>query len=114
MSEKAADTRPISASGNRPYALGEPHAERVLAIAMALAGEISVLREQFDTMLRIAGEKQLFSYADIEAYEPPVEVRAEREAWRRDYLRRVLRVLHDPATADMTAEEYRAFVKEIS
>ena len=61
---------------------------------MALAGEVSVLRERLDTVERLAAAKGLFTQHDIEAYRPDEAVMAERERWRTEYLERVLRVVH--------------------
>lgn len=89
---------PRSARGPRPVAFpAEPGAERVLNMVLALATEVAVLRERLDTVERLAADRGLVLPADIEAYEPSLEVREERAAWRRDYLERVLRVLTDEA-----------------
>jgi len=75
----------------------EPGAERVLNVVLALTTELAVLRERLDTLERLAAERGLVVPTDLEAYEPSPEVRQQREAWRRDYVERVLRVLSDEA-----------------
>lgn len=107
-------TRPRRPTGNHPSALGEPHAERVLAITLALAGEIAVLHEKLDTIARVASEQERFTLADLEAYQPSPEAALERDAWRKAYIQRVLRVLHDAAPGASDDLDYAAFVKEIS
>lgn len=106
--------RPRKPSGARPYDLGEPQAERVLSITMALASEVAVLHERLDTLARVASDKPRFSLADLEAYEPSPEVRAEREAWRRAYIKRLLRIMHEAEPNAGDAADYAAFVKDIS
>jgi hypothetical protein len=83
------------AKGKRPVYLQNPEQDQLLAIALALAGEVSVLRERLDTLERIAETKGLFTVADIEAYQPDPQVEQEREQWRADYIARVLRVLQE-------------------
>lgn len=106
--------RPRTANGARPYDLGEPNAERVLAITMALAAEVAALHERLDAALRLGAERGGPSLADIEAYEPSAEVAAERDAWRKAYVRRILRILQEDLPDAAAAESYAAFVKEIS
>ncbi|MCT7958696.1 hypothetical protein [Laspinema palackyanum] len=83
------------AKGKRPVYLQNPEEDQLLAIALALAGEVSVLRERLDTMEKIAQTKGLFTTAEIEAYQPSQQVEQEREQWRADYIARVLRVLQE-------------------
>ncbi|HEY9836006.1 MAG TPA: hypothetical protein V6D27_03860 [Vampirovibrionales bacterium] len=81
--------------GKRPVYLQNPEQDQLLAIALALAGEVSVLRERLDTIERIAETKGLFTTAEIEAYQPTQQVEQEREQWRAEYIARVLRVLQE-------------------
>ncbi|MCT7963179.1 hypothetical protein NG799_20280 [Laspinema sp. D1] len=83
------------AKGKRPVYLQNPEQDQLLAIALALAGEVSVLRERLDTMEKIAQTKGLFTTAEIEAYQPSQQVEQEREQWRAEYIARVLRVLQE-------------------
>ena len=64
-------------------------------MVMALAGEVSVLRERLDTVERLAQSKGILSIEEIETYQPNDQVAQEREQWRPDYLARVLRVLQE-------------------
>ncbi len=83
------------AKGKRPVYFDDPQIDKLLAIAIALAGEVSVLRERLDTLERLAQAKGLFSIEEIETYQPDDQVAKEREQWRADYIARVLRVLQD-------------------
>ncbi len=83
------------AKGKRPVYFDDPQLDKLLGIVLALAGEVSVLRERLDTLERLAQAKSLFSIEDIETYQPDDRVAKEREQWRADYIARVLRVLQD-------------------
>ena len=61
---------------------------------MAVAGELSVLRERLDTVERLVSAKGLLSMDEIEQYRPDEDVSAAREKWRAEYLERILRVVH--------------------
>ena len=41
--------RPLAAKGRRPQFLDDPDSDRLLAMIMALTGELAVLRERLDT-----------------------------------------------------------------
>ena len=53
-----------------------PKSIRLWGIVMALAGEVSVLRERLDTVERLAAANGLFAQHDIEAYHPDEDVMA--------------------------------------
>ncbi len=82
-----------TAKGKRPVYFEDPQTDKVLAIVMALIGEVSVLRERLDTIERLLEAKDILAIADIEAYQPDESVAKEREQWRAEYIARVLRVL---------------------
>jgi hypothetical protein len=109
-------SRPLTPQGHRPYPTGEPHVERVLSITMAVAAEVAVLHERLDTVLRLAGTRDRFTVDDIETFEVSPELAAEREEWRKTYLTRILRILHEavPAEAADDGAEYKKFINEIS
>jgi hypothetical protein len=108
---------PKKAKGKRPTFFADPQVDKVLAMTMALAGEVSVLRERLDTIERLAEAKGLFSRADVEAYRPTGAVAEEREQWRKEYLARVLRVVNDELEAiekGEVPESYEAVVRAVS
>ncbi len=108
--------RPLTPKGHRPYDLGDPHTERVLGIVMALATEVAVMHDKFDTLARVASTRPTFSMDELEAYRPTPEVSAERDAWRKAYLGRLMRILHEAIPEDRAADRkaYADFVDEIS
>ncbi len=84
-----------TAKGKQPIYLDNPHVDKLLAIVMALTGEVSVLRERLDTIERLLETKGNISIAEIESYQADEKVTQQREKWRDDYLERVLRVLQE-------------------
>ncbi|MGV0106905.1 hypothetical protein [Nostoc sp. DSM 114167] len=83
------------AKGKRPVYLENSQTDKLLAIVMALTGEVSVLHERLDTIERLLEVKGILSTSEIEAYEPDVQVAKEREQWRAEYIARVLRVIQE-------------------
>lgn len=83
------------AKGKRPAYFNDPQSDKLLAIVMAVAGEVSVLRDRLDTLERLVQAKGILSIEEIEAYQPDDQVAQEREHWRTDYIARVLRVVQE-------------------
>ncbi len=79
------------AKGKRPAYFEDPAIDRTLSIVMAIAGEVSVLRERLDTVERLLDAKGTISRADIETYVPDREGGAERALLTKDYIARILR-----------------------
>ncbi|GAB4385938.1 MAG: hypothetical protein Kow00121_51550 [Elainellaceae cyanobacterium] len=86
------------AKGKRPVYFDDPQIDQLLSIVMALAGEVSVLRERLDTVEQLVQAKGILSLAEIEAYQPDEHVAQQREQWRTDYIARLLRVLEEVNT----------------
>ena len=84
---------PRKAKGRRPAYCNDQQVDKLIAMVMALAGEVQVLRERLDTTERLAGKKGLYSAADIEAFEPSEDDELEREQGRVDYLSRILWII---------------------
>ncbi len=79
------------ARGERPRYFEDPAIDKVLSIALALAGEVAVMRDRVDTLERLIESGQPVSRAAIDAYRPDDSVCAERDAWRDRFLDVVLR-----------------------
>lgn len=91
--------------GKRPYFLDDPAVERVLAVTMAVAQEVAVLRERLDTIERLLEKGNgNFSRADIDAYAPDPAAATERAEWSRMYIARVLRIVQQELEALNTPE----------
>jgi len=78
--------------GKRPFFLKDPDVEKVLAVTMALAQELAVIRERLDTVERLLDKNGSVTRKDIEAYAPTKPEAEERGAWTQEYLARILRV----------------------
>ena len=105
------------AKGKRPAYFDDPDNDKLLAIVMALAGEVSVLRERLDTIERVARMKALWQLEDVEAYVPDEAVAAERDTWRAEYLARLLRIVHhegESVDRRETHEGYAAAIVAVS
>jgi hypothetical protein len=81
--------------GQRPVYLNNPQEDKMLGIIMALAGEVSVLRERLDTVERLLETKGILSTVDIENYQPDERISEQREQWRIEYIARILRILEE-------------------
>jgi hypothetical protein len=84
---------------------------------MALAGEVSVIRERLDTHERLAARKNVYSQADIEKYRPSEAVQRERDQWRAQFLERVLRILQEEREhirREEEASEYERIIEDVS
>ncbi len=107
------------AKGERPQYFQDPAIDKVLAITMALAGEVAVLHDQLDTMQRLMEKGGTVTRADIASYIPDLEVREERDAWRQTFLANVLRIVHQEREelaleAGKLAESYDAAVELVT
>lgn len=92
------------AAGKRPYFF-TPEVERVLAITMALAQEVSVLRMRLDSTERLLDAKDLVKACEIETYAPNATAAAERGQWNQEYIARILRIIHQEAEAIADPDE---------
>jgi len=79
------------AKGKRPEFLGDPNAERTLSILLAVAGEVSVLKQRLDTVERLLDAKGTISRADIEAFAPDSDAAYERAVMAKEYIARIMR-----------------------
>jgi hypothetical protein len=105
------------ALGKRPDYAKDPLVDKLLSMVMALAGEVSVLRERVDTIERLAGDRGVLSAADIEAYQPDADALAERDGWRSDFLNRLLWIVRaelESEAAGESASGYEELVREIA
>lgn len=91
--------------GKRPFFLKDPDVERVMAITMAVAQELAVMRERLDTVERLLSEKNVITRNDIENYTPPKNIAEERGAWTQEYLARILRIYQQDIEALSKSDE---------
>ena len=81
------------AKGERPYFFDDPSVDKLLAMLMGLAGEVSVLRDRVDTMERLAEQNDLFARSDIENFQPDDAALEERAVRREIFLGEITRII---------------------
>lgn len=91
--------------GKRPNTLHDFNAERTLSILLAIAGEVSVLRERLDTVERLLDAKGTISRADIDAYQATGDAAYERALMTKEYVARIMRGMQQEMEAMQAAPE---------
>ncbi len=79
-------------AGKRPYFL-DPQIERVLAITMAVAQELAVVRQRNDTLERLLLARGVIVAGEIETFAPDPHAATERAMWTQEYIARILRIV---------------------
>lgn len=92
------------AKGKRPAYFDAPEQDRTLSIVLALAAEVSVLRERLDTVERLLDARGNLSRADIEAYMPDTVAAQERGIATKAYIARIMRGVTQEMEAMATPE----------
>ncbi len=67
----------------------DPAVSRLMAISLALAAELSVVRERLDTVERLAEKSGLFKQTEVEDFQPDKDATVARDSLRRRILRHV-------------------------
>jgi len=93
------------AKGKRPDFLADPTSERMLSILLAVAGEVSVLRERLDTVERLLEAKGTIDRADIDAYRPDPDAAYARSVVTKEYVARIMRGVQQDMESMQTAEK---------
>lgn len=93
------------AKGRRPFFHDDPAVDKLLAMVMALTGEVAVLKDRLDTHERLAAQGQVATPQNIEAFEVDEAVEDTREAARAAMLARVFRILALDDNARAAAEK---------
>ena len=89
---------PRPAKGKRPQYFDDPNMDQIHAIIIALATEVSVLTDRFDTLERVLEEKGSVTRSDIESWEPDETAWAERREKREQLIRRLFRTVRETRT----------------
>ena len=97
MTEKISTPRP--AKGKRPQYFNDPNMDQMHAMIIALATEVSVLTDRFDTNERVLDQKGTLTRADIENWEPNEDEWTERRGNREALIRRLFRSVREARTA---------------
>lgn len=77
----------------RPAFFDDPAIDKLLAMTMALLGEVCVLRDRLDTHERLAAEGKVATPEAVEAFVAASDTAGERTAARQKIMDRVLSVL---------------------
>ena len=93
------------AKGKRPQYFDDPAIDRTLSIVLAIAGEVSVLRERLDTVERLLDAKGTISRADIDVYQPDRDAAYERGLATKEYVARIMRGVQQDMEAMAAAPE---------
>lgn len=89
------------ARGPRPQFSENVEVDRVMAMVMALAGEVAVLREQLDTVVSLAAARGVLAPEEFATYAPGPEQARDRDAWRQAFIGRVLYALRAEAESGL-------------
>ena len=87
---KGAPRLPQKAKGERPQYFADPAVDRLLSIALALSGEVVVLRERLDALERLLERGDPVTREALDRFAPDAGAIAERDAWRERFLELVL------------------------
>lgn len=90
--------------GKRPDFLNDPALDRMLSILMAVAGEVSVIRQRLDTVERLLDRKGSITRADIDAYVPDKDAADQRGLMAKEYVARIMRGVQQDMEAMQAVE----------
>lgn len=105
------------AKGRRPYFFENQETDMLVAMLMAVAGELAVTRDRLDTLERLLEEHGTLNREALENYAPDSDVMEQREAWREEYLERILRIIHHELESQKSGESdngYERVVEELT
>ena len=108
---------PKTIRGKRPQIFEDRGVDYVMAIALALAEEVSALRDRLDLVERVAHDKGIFLADEIESYQLDDAALAARERRRQAYLDRLFTVYQQEQSelgkVD-SAEKYQELLDEFA
>lgn len=87
------------AKGKRPEYFDDPALDRLYSTVLAMAAEVSALRERQDTIERLLDERGVLSREDIETYVPDRAAGEERGLATRAYIARIMRAFQQEVEA---------------
>ena len=104
---------PRSARGKRPAFDANPSIDRLVSIMLALASEVSVLRDRLDTVELLGTESGWLGAGTVDGFVPDQATRERREVARDAYLDRVLHIMQAEIDSLERDEDYWASVGRI-
>ena len=106
------------AKGKRPPYFSDPAVDKLHAIVMSLAEELSVVRDRLNAAERLLEQKGVLSQAEVDRFVPDEAAEEDRGRSREAYIRRVMRVVEmeldeiegrrDDLTVDATLDDLLA------
>ena len=84
---------PRDPKGRRAQFYPDPAIDQLMAIVVALTGELSVAFDRLDTLERLLESRGVLRPADVEAWEPDPAAAAVRNRRREELIERVFQVL---------------------
>lgn len=94
--------------GEKPQFHADPAVDDLMTMIVALASEVSVLRERLDTHERLAEIKGCFSVEQVDRFEPGPQIQGARAALRNEIVDMVFRPILAPEST--TVDETNASV----
>jgi len=86
---------PRKAKGQRPHYFTDPAIDKLLSITMALAGEVSVLRDRLASVELMLERGEKVSPEAVDKFLPDAPERVIRDERREQFLEIILKSLHD-------------------
>ncbi len=101
------------AKGRHPTFFDDPAIDRLVAIITALAGEVTVLHDQVDTITRLLDQKGTVTSDEMNSFVPDGAAEAARDQWRETFLENVFRIIHQEREAMQEGRETSKSYKDI-
>ena len=105
------------AKGKRPAFADDVTIDRLTSMVLALAGEVSVLRERADTLEHLLEQAGIVGAGAVDEFVPDDQMEAEREQRRAAFLDRVLWIVRagqEETSAGETDAAYAAIVASLN
>ncbi len=93
MTEEDLLDRVAYVKNGRPKFFDDPVNDQLLAMVMALLGEVAVLRDRIDTHERLSAARGLWTGEDVDTFVADESVQKKRGCERQAIMDRVLKVL---------------------
>ena len=102
------------AKGERPYFFDDPAVDKLLAMLMGLAGEVSVMRDRMDTIERLLQSKNIITEDEIENFQVSDEVLTQRAARREEFLSEITRIIEVELEAMQNKNSHSSYDEAIA
>lgn len=81
------------AKGKRPQYFHDPATDKLMAIVLSLVGELAVTRDRLDALERLLESQSTISRETLDGLAFDAATVEERDRNRKDYIRRVMRIV---------------------